>query len=84
MFYVYFAKSLKNGKIYVGKTTKEPRIRIDEHNKGSNKWSKQNGPLILIYYEKFNCSKDASNREVFYKTGVGKKVKQAIVTAFNK
>jgi len=45
MFYVYFAKSLRNGKIYVGRTLKDPKVRVDEHNIGANKWTKTNGRL---------------------------------------
>lgn len=84
MYNVYFAKSLKNGKIYVGFTEKEPLKRIKDHNSGSNRWSRYNKPLKLVYYETFVCKKDALKREKFYKTGVGKRVKYAIVKAFEK
>lgn len=79
MFYIYFAKSLKNGKVYVGFTSKEPKIRVSEHNSGSSKWSKHNRPLKLIYFESYVCEKDARFREVFYKSGIGKKIKKEIV-----
>ncbi len=79
MFHVYFAKSLKNGKIYVGFTSKQPSSRIIEHNNGSNKWSRNNRPLKLIYYETYICGEDARNREKFFKTGIGKRVKKAII-----
>lgn len=84
MFNVYFAKSAKNGKIYVGSTNKDPNVRIKEHNKGSNKWSSVNGPFNLIYFESYKCKQDAIYREKFYKTGVGKRVKTAIVKEFEK
>ncbi len=78
MFYVYFAKSLKNDKVYVGSTSKDPNIRVKEHNLGSNVWSKHNGPFKLIYYESFVCKNDSVARESFYKTGIGRKIKVAI------
>lgn len=78
MFYVYFAQSLKNDKVYVGSTSKHPDIRVEEHNQGSNTWSKNNGPFKLIYYEKFICKDDAIAKELFYKTGIGRKIKIAI------
>lgn len=81
MFSVYFARSLKNGKIYVGYSSKTPKERVDEHNKGVNAWTKNNGPFELIYFENFVCKKDAEKRELFFKSGIGKKVKKAIVTA---
>lgn len=77
-YYVYFAKSLKNNKIYVGSTNKEPKERVKQHNNGSNKWSKLNRPLKLVYFEKYHCEKDAIERENFYKTGIGKALKRLI------
>jgi len=79
MYFVYFAKSLKNNKVYVGKTDKHPEERIKEHNQGSNTWSTQNRPLKLIFYESFICKEDAAKKESFYKTGFGKKIKKAII-----
>ena len=79
MHFVYFAKSEKNGKIYVGSTEKDPHIRVKEHNQSSNKWTSSNGPFKLIYFESFHCEMDKSKREKFYKTGIGKKIKMAIV-----
>ncbi len=78
-YYVYLLISLKNGKTYVGFTSKQPQQRLVEHNMGVNKWTKQNGPFKLIYWEKFFCKKDAIMRKKFFKSGQGKKLKQIIV-----
>jgi len=83
MHYVYFLKSNKNEKIYVGFTSKSPKVRLREHNSGSSKWSKNNGSFRLIYFEEYFCKKDARKRELFYKTGFGKKIKQSIVSVLN-
>ena len=74
MYFVYFAKSLKNNKIYIGRTSKDPEVRIKEHNQSSNQWSSANKPLKLIYYESYICLEDSIKRENFYKTGVGKRI----------
>ena len=79
MYYVYFLKSLKNNKIYVGFTSKQLKERLVEHNQGSNKFTRNNGPWKLLYYEQFYCKQCAKLREHFFKTGVGKKIKKAIV-----
>lgn len=79
MYYVYFAESLKNNKIYVGSTDKLPRVRVQEHNQGSNTWSKHNRPLKLIYFETYTCKQCARKRESFYKTGFGREIKKQIV-----
>lgn len=84
MAYVYFLESLKNGKLYVGSTEKLPDDRLTEHNNGSNKWTKENGPLKLIYYEKYFCKRDAEDRELFYKTGFGRMIRDAIIETVKK
>lgn len=84
MYYLYFLKSLKNQEVYVGSTSKHPEVRLLEHNNGSNKWTRQNRPLKLVYFEKYHCNKDAKSRELFYKSGVGKVVKNIIIEAFEK
>ena len=72
-------QSRRNNKVYVGKTSKEPKARLEEHNNGANTWSKNNGQFKLVYYEKYFCLKDASQRELFYKTGLGRNLKKLIV-----
>ncbi len=72
-YFVYILKSLKNNKLYTGSTSKNPKERLQEHNCGHNKWTKANGPFVLIYYERFACSTCARIRENFLKSGIGKK-----------
>ena len=79
MYSVYFAKSLKNQKIYVGFTSIKPEERVKQHNNYSNEFTKHNKPLKLVYYENYFCKEDAINREKFYKMGLGKQIKQIIV-----
>ena len=81
MFYVYFLKSCKNSKIYVGYTEKKPEERLKDHNCGTNSFTKQNVPFELIYYEDYACKTDALRREKFYKSGFGRKIRDAIITA---
>ncbi len=81
MFYVYFLRSVKNQKYYTGMTEKTPAERLNDHNNGSNKWTRENGPFKLIYYESYICKQDAEAREKFYKTGFGKTIRNAIIRA---
>ena len=53
-----------------------------QHNVGSNKWTKANGPFKLVYYESFACKTDSLMRERFYKIGIGKQIKKLIVDNF--
>jgi len=54
-------------------------LRVTEHNKGGSAWTKNNRPFKLIYFEEYICKRDAVKREIFYKTGIGKKIKKLIV-----
>lgn len=71
MFYVYVLKSQRNGKLYKGFTSDLKR-RIKEHNCGQPKFSRNNGPWRLIYYEGFISEKDAREEEKFLKSGKGR------------
>lgn len=83
MHHVYFLKSKKNGKYYVGQTERVPSERLKEHNWGVNKWARENGPFELVYYESYLCKADALNREKFYKSGFGRRIKDIILQAVN-
>ncbi len=73
MFSIYVLKSLRNNKRYVGYTSKDVGLRLREHNLGSNKFTSQNGPFVLIYTEKLLDKTSAIKREKFLKSGQGRK-----------
>ncbi len=73
MFKVYILRSLKNKKRYIGYTSKESLKRLHEHNTGSSKWTRINGPFIMIYTENCECKEEAIKREKFLKSGQGRK-----------
>ena len=60
-------------------TGKLPQTRLKEHNIHSNIWTTQNRPFRLVYYESYYCKTDALHREYFFKSGVGKKLKEIII-----
>ena len=72
MFSVYVLKSLRNGKRYVGSTSKEPELRLKEHNSGSNSWTRQNGPFKILKTEVYKYRFEAIKRERFLKSGAGR------------
>ena len=72
MCFVYALRSEKNNKRYIGSTSKDIRRRLAEHNTGSNKWTKQNGPFRLIYADSFLDIKEAKEMERFLKSGQGR------------
>ncbi|MBI3231862.1 MAG: GIY-YIG nuclease family protein [Candidatus Doudnabacteria bacterium] len=73
MFCVYVLKSQRNGKRYVGSSSKSAGERVTEHNAGSNVFTRQNGPWILIHQEVFATKSEALRREKFLKSGQGRK-----------
>ena len=72
MFYVYVLRSEKNKKRYVGYTSKDPLVRLREHNSGCNKYTKENGPFKLIWKEAVETKTEAIKREHFLKSGQGR------------
>ncbi|HLD35191.1 MAG TPA: GIY-YIG nuclease family protein [Planctomycetota bacterium] len=73
MPWIYVLISQRNGKRYIGQTGKEPLVRLQEHNQGSNKWTRENKPFILCYKELIQTRTEAIKREHFLKTGQGRK-----------
>lgn len=66
----------------MGFTGKPMLTRLEEHNFGTTKWTKMNGPFELKYYETYVCKEDAMRREKFFKFGQGKKLRKLIVDNF--
>ena len=73
--FTYVLESLRNGKRYVGSTSKLPAMRLTEHNSGSNQWTRQNGPFKLLYWEQLQSMDEAQRRERFLKSGAGRKIR---------
>ena len=72
MFYTYVLQSQKSNNFYTGYTT-DLRKRFKEHHEGKFGYTKGRGPYILIYYEACLNEQDAKSRELYLKTGKGKR-----------
>lgn len=79
MYYVYILKSLKNNRKYTGFTSKDPKIRLEEHNSGSNSFTRKNGPFKLFYFEEYRDEVFARKRERFLKSGRGREFLKRII-----
>jgi putative endonuclease len=62
MYYVYLLQSLKDNKLYIGRTD-NLIYRLAEHNRGNVQSTKHRRPLKLIYYEAFRNREDSKSRE---------------------
>ena len=67
MFYTYILKSNKDQKYYYGHSA-DLGLRLQEHNKGKVKATKNRRPLILHYFESFSSRSEAVKRELFFKS----------------
>lgn len=71
MYYVYVLKSDKDNKNYTG-YAKNLKLRFEQHNNGLVESTKNRRPLKLIYYEACLNQQDATHREKYLKTYLGK------------
>ena len=73
-YYIYVLQSERDKRWYTG-FTMDLRKRLREHNEGryANSWTKTRRPFRLIYYEACNNEQDARKREIYLKTGMGKR-----------
>jgi len=71
-YYTYILRSLKNGLYYTGFAS-DLRKRFNQHNNNENVYTKGRGPFELIYYEMCKNMKDATEREIYLKSGHGKR-----------
>ena len=72
MFYVYVLRSIEFNRQYIGMSSDVDR-RLAEHNKGKSKSTKPYKPWSLIFFESFETSLEAREREKWLKSGVGRK-----------
>jgi len=71
MHYTYVLYSEKDRKFYTG-YTKNLKLRFEQHRKGLVESTKNRRPLTLIYYEACLNQSDATHREKYLKTYLGK------------
>ena len=72
MYYTYILKSKKSGRFYTG-STNDLQKRLKLHNDGKSNFTKKDKPYDLIYYEACKEKEDAFAREIYLKSGYGKR-----------
>ncbi len=72
MFTVYVLQSLKDKKTYAGYTNNFER-RFKQHNSGRSKSTKCRAPFKLLFKEEFENNIEAKKRELWWKSGAGRK-----------
>lgn len=70
----YVLRSLKTNKFYVGSSHEDSAdSRLNSHNSGKTKSTKFGRPWVIIHEETFLTYTEARKREIFLKTGQGRK-----------
>ena len=77
-FLIYFVRSRKDGTFYIGQTNNIEK-RIERHNKGLVKTTKNRVPFDLVYTENYNTRREAMLREKYLKSIGGVKEKKTII-----
>ncbi len=72
MYYTYVIQSKKDERFYAG-VTSDLQNRFNEHNLGKVCSTKNRGPFRLIYFEACLNQQDATAREKYLKSGMGKR-----------
>ena len=72
MIFVYVLQSESDSGLYIGMTG-DLRKRLEEHQWGESRSTKGRRPWRLIYYEAYLDRADAGGREVFLKSGAGRR-----------
>lgn len=80
-YYVYILQNQKDKSFYIGYTS-DLKKRFKEHNDGKNQATKPFRPYNLIFYEAFLSRIDAKNREVYLKSGYGRKTIKAMLDRY--
>ena len=68
--FVYVLKSLKDQKYYIGETA-DIQARLEFHNKGLQRSTKNRTPFELVYIEEFETRSEALKREKQLKSWKG-------------
>jgi putative endonuclease len=82
-FFVYIIKSLADQSYYKG-FTENPIIRLERHNNGESRYTKNKLPWDLVYLECFEQKKDALIREKRLKKYSHQQIEQLIISGMNK
>ena len=82
-FYIYILRSLKDGKLYTGHTS-DLAERLQRHNEGRVKSTKNRRPLEIAYFEEHDSRGSAMKRESFLKSPDGGPLKLKLIEGFEK
>ncbi|MFT6149225.1 MAG: putative endonuclease [Saprospiraceae bacterium] len=78
-FHVYILQNEAKNFTYKGMTNDLER-RLAEHNRGACQSTKPYRPLKIVYFETYDTRKEARAREIYFKTGSGRRLLKQILS----
>jgi putative endonuclease len=78
--YCYILYSQKLNKYYVGSTSDIER-RLDEHNRGKEKFTRTGMPWVLVFKEAFESLQNARRREQYIKRQKSRKYIENLISS---
>ena len=78
MFVAYIIQSQKSERYYIGHT-QNILVRLDYHNNGKVKATKNKGPWVLVYEENFETKLEANRRELEIKSKKSKRYIESLI-----
>ncbi|WP_363152600.1 GIY-YIG nuclease family protein [uncultured Mucilaginibacter sp.] len=67
MFYTYILQSEKNARYYIGHSANIIEI-LERHNSGKVNATKNKGPWVIVYHERYETKGEANSRELYIKS----------------
>jgi putative endonuclease len=78
LHYVYILRSLSDGRYYVG-TTQNLEERLERHNQGRSKYTRNFRPWELVHFEEYPTRSEAMKREYAIKRRKSQEYIKAVV-----
>ncbi|MDP3988157.1 MAG: GIY-YIG nuclease family protein [Candidatus Levybacteria bacterium] len=78
MYFTYILQSEKDGRYYIG-STNNLENRLERHNKGYSRYTKNKGPFKIIYQEGYNTLSEAKKREYYLKSLKSRKAIEKLI-----
>ncbi len=82
MHYVYIIYSQEKSLYYKGYSTR-PYIRLEEHNEGLSRYTKDKGSWELVFLQSFSTKKEALKREKSLKHANSEYLQWVILQSYN-
>jgi len=76
-YYIYILQSIKDNKYYIGSTS-DVMARLNFHNAGLQRSTRNRIPFKLVLFEKYDSKKEALKREKQIKSWKGESFKKMI------